>query len=87
MKATTSFFIHAFFAASLLFPITASAQGSIRSGGQDLNLTNDPPPGSPSGSSALAADYREQMRALIIKISRFTRRVNKDFIVMTRGGL
>ena len=87
MKATTLFFIHAFFAASLLFPITASAQGSIRSGGQDLNLTNDPPPGSPSGSGALAADYREQMRALIIKISRFTRRVNKDFIVMTRGGL
>ena len=85
MKATKLFFIYAFFAAILLFPFTASAQGSIRSGGEDLNLTTDPPPASPSGRRAITADYRERMRALIIEISRFTERVNKDFIVMTRG--
>lgn len=87
MRSKMLFFIHAFFVASLLFMDTAAAQGSIRSGGEDLNLTNKPLATSYSGSSALAADYREQMRALIIKISRFARRVNKNFIVMTRGGL
>ena len=87
MRAKILFFSHMLFAASLLCADTALAQGSVRSGGEDVKLTNKPALAEPYGRKVITADYREQMRALIIKISRFARRVDKNFIVMTRGGL
>jgi len=72
---------------ALLFAEAAQAQSGIRTGGRDVNLSDREKEERRRIPTTVAINHREQMRRLIIKISKFTREVDKNFIVLTRGGL
>ena len=71
----------------ILYSETVLAQGDIRSGGRDINAVDKPRTTERKATGGSSTIYRDQMRNLVIKISRFVRKVDKNFIVLTRGGL
>ena len=87
MKSIILLFHQAFFLTTLLYGSAVVTQERIRSGGESLDLKRQNSSSIPDGLRHRNIDYREQMRSLITKISRFARRVDKNFIVMSRGGL
>jgi len=74
-------------AGSLLYSDLARAQSGIRAGGRDVNFSDRIKKGKVKRPGAGTIDHREQMRRLVIKVSKFTRKVDKKFIVLTWGGL
>ena len=63
------------------------AQAGIRAQGRDVNLDRRGQGAQGLVDSMLNIDHRQQMRKFIRSISKFSRRLDPNFIVMTQDGL
>ena len=63
------------------------AQAGIRAQGRDVNLGRQGQTAQGLVDSMLNIDHRQQMRKFIRSISKFSRRLDPNFIVMTQDGL
>ena len=63
------------------------AQAGIRAQGRDVNLGRQGQRAQGLVDSMLNIDHRQQMRKFIRSISKFSRRLDPNFIVMTQDGL
>jgi len=65
----------------------AYAQAGIRAQGRDVGQTRRGQSAQDLLRSLTNVNHRQEMRKFILSISRFTRRLDPNFIVMTQGGL
>ena len=63
------------------------AQAGIRAQGRDVNLGRQGQRAQGLVDSMLNINHRQQMRKFIRSISKFSRRLDPNFIVMTQDGL
>jgi endo-alpha-1,4-polygalactosaminidase (GH114 family) len=76
----------AVFSVSLITGVLAQQPGGIRAQGKDVNRDQQQNPQRPTTSASLV-DARQEMRKLIRNISSVSRRANRNFVVVTMGGL
>ena len=87
LAATTALLAFtALFTVSLVTGTLAQQPGGIRAQGKDVN--RDRQKTQPKRSTAASlVDARQEMRKLIRHISSVSRRANRNFVVITMGGL